>query len=122
PRLLRPGWCYTPNYVVSCDFLPTALFVRRGHGCYYFGDYFGDRYTRRGFTPWFDVRLGGHAHDPLFAYYHSHARERTWENDLRTLYRDRARGLVAAPPRTLEQQNRLNSSLDRRGLTNGAVV
>jgi hypothetical protein len=26
--LARPRFCYTPSYVVSCDFLPTALFVR----------------------------------------------------------------------------------------------
>src|SRR5207248_11497278 len=61
--LEQPDFVYTPQYVVSCDFLPTALFVRPDCRHYYFGDYFEDRYERRGFTPWMDYRIGRYARD-----------------------------------------------------------
>lgn len=110
PAFIDPGaipsdWCYTPNFVVSADFLPSALFVRHRHGHYYFGDYFGPRYHRLGFTPWFDFRIGRGACDPLYGYYRSAYGGGPWERDLRALYAGRVRGTIDPPPRTLLQQN-----------------
>jgi len=48
----RPGFVYTPLYAVSEPALVGALFVRRGHGNYYFGDYFEKRYVTAGYNPW----------------------------------------------------------------------
>jgi len=39
----RPAFVYTPAYAVSPRSLFTSLFVRRGYGSYYFGDYFEPR-------------------------------------------------------------------------------
>ena len=52
PVLLRPRYVYTPVYVVSEPCMVGALFVRRGHGHYFFGDYFEARYATRGFSAW----------------------------------------------------------------------
>jgi len=104
---LEADFVYVPRYVVCTDFLFGALFTRPD-GCYYFGDYFGDRYARRGFTPWIDARRGGYGYDPLFAYYRQHnGSDRGWERGLRDLYVGRSNGDIAAPPQTLVQQTRV---------------
>lgn len=54
----RPSYFYSPTVVVSEPALYTSLFVRRGWGCYYFGDYFENRYVNRGFSSW-AVGVGG---------------------------------------------------------------
>jgi hypothetical protein len=103
-HLLRPGWIFTPSYVVAWDFLPTALFVSPC-GFYVFGDYFGADYLALGYKPWLDVRFGRFGFDPLFAYYrHHHRGDRLWEKELRELYVGRHKGTLALPPKTLNQQ------------------
>lgn len=111
PVWREPGFCYTPSYVVSCDFLPTALFVRPRWCHYYFGDYFGDRYARLGFTPWIDYRIGRHAYDPLYGYYRVAHPDRAWARDLAAVYRGRREGGLALPPHTFVEQE----ALVRRG-------
>ncbi|MFO0821967.1 MAG: hypothetical protein U0792_02420 [Gemmataceae bacterium] len=76
----RPAFVYTPAYVVSEPAMVGALFVRRGYGTYFFGDYFA-RYTNTGFTAWcgvvgpnggFTVGFGvgrTWSYDPPFSYY-----------------------------------------------------
>ena len=46
--LRQPAFVYTPAYVVSEPCMVGALFVRRGYGGYYFGDYFDPRYATVG--------------------------------------------------------------------------
>src|SRR5262249_47103147 len=104
--LARERWFYTPQYVVQPDFLLGALFVRPAAGHYYFGDYFEDRYVRRGFVPWIDYRVGRFGYDPNFNYYRlGFAGYGTWERGLRGLYEARFRGDIPRPPRTLVRQN-----------------
>jgi hypothetical protein len=107
PAVIQPGWSYTPTFVVSADFLPSALFVRPRHCHYFFGDYFGPRYNRCGFTAWLDFRIGRNVCDPLFSYYRCAYGGGPWERDLRALYVGRVRGTIDLPPRTLVQQNAL---------------
>jgi hypothetical protein len=91
--------------VVATDFLFGALFVGPAVHHYYFGDYFDERYARRGFVAWTDYHIGRGAFDPNFSYYrHVHAAEPRWEPALRELYRGRRAGDVPRPPRTLVQQ------------------
>jgi hypothetical protein len=82
PNVLGPGFSYTPNFLVSSAFLPSSLFVRNGHGHYYYGDYRGGR---PGFDFWGDFRYGQTLHDPLFGYYRVANRGRGWEQNLRTV-------------------------------------
>jgi hypothetical protein len=96
---------YIPQYVVQPDFLFGALFVGPAVQHYYFGDYFDERYEKRGFVAWPDYRLGRSTFDPNFSYYrHQHAAESRWEPALRDLYRARRSGAVPRPPRTLVEQ------------------
>ena len=42
---VQPTYVYTPTYVVAEPMMVGALFVRRGYGSYYFGDYYDRRYV-----------------------------------------------------------------------------
>jgi hypothetical protein len=106
----RPGYVYTPSYVVYDDALYGALFVRPGGG-YYFGDYFEARYTSMGYRSWFSVSVGfgprdpyPYRYDPLFVYYRR-TNGPAWAVQVNNVYVERARFPESRPPRTLVQQN-----------------
>ena len=49
PVYATPGYYYTPTYVGQAkQCMMGAMFVRRGWGCYYFGDYYGPAYASGG--------------------------------------------------------------------------
>jgi hypothetical protein len=123
PRYLaQAGWSYTPQYVVPTDFLLGALFVRPSAGNYYFGDYFDDRYERRGFVPWVDYRVGRAGYDPMYSYYrHAYHDEPRWDRSLRELYAGRRDGGIPRPPHTLVQQQTLLDNFAANRTENGAV-
>jgi len=107
---VRPGFVYSPRYVVYDDALYGALFVRPGGG-YYFGDYFEARYTSMGYRSWFSISVGFGArdpypyrYDPLFAYYRR-SNGPAWAVQVNNVYVERARFPDQRPPRTLVQQN-----------------
>ncbi|MCE9563798.1 MAG: hypothetical protein K8U57_17285 [Planctomycetes bacterium] len=114
----RPAFVYTPAYVVSEPAMVGALFVRRGYGSYYFGDYFAPRYNTAGFTAWCGTvgANGGFAigfgvgrtwgYDPLWSYYSfNHRQNPAWSAGVTHLYGGRYNGTVARPPVNLVQQN-----------------
>ncbi len=122
-RLLqRERWAFTPTYVVQPDFLMSALFVQPAAYHYYFGDYFDPRYTRAGFVPWIDYRVGRFAYDPNFNYYRlGFARYGNWERNLRQLYQARFQGDIPRPPRTLVQQQELIRNITANKTANVAI-
>jgi hypothetical protein len=106
----RPGFVYTPSYVVYDDALYGALFVRPGGG-YYFGDYFEARYTALGYRSWFSISIGvggrdpyPYRYDPLFVYYRR-TNGPNWALQVNNVYVERERFPDRRPPRTLVQQN-----------------
>ncbi len=102
----RPGYVYTPVYVVQDECLVGALFVRPGCRCYYFGDYYEPRYVSAGYTSWCDVRVGVGCGDPLFSYYRWEYRDNPrWEVEVRATYVGRYNGDIARPSRTIVQNN-----------------
>ena len=114
----QPGYVYTPSYVVSDQCMMGAMFVRRGWGCYYFGDYYGPQYATGGYSAWcgtvgangaFVVGFGVGArwgYDPLWSYYSvAYRGSPAWTTGMGDLYVGRFRGTIAAPPVTLVQQN-----------------
>ncbi len=113
----RPAFVYTPTICVSEPALYTSLFVRRGWGCYYFGDYFENRYSTLGFSAWasniggsgFGVSVGfgrSVGYDPLWDYYRvAYRNTPQWALGINNAYVGRFNGTVARPPRTLVQQN-----------------
>jgi hypothetical protein len=122
PRFLTlAGWSYTPAFVVQPDFLLSALFVRPKLCSYYFGDYFAASYTRAGFVPWIDYRVGRSVFDPNFAYYRHAFRGGAWERGLRALFAARFEGTVPRPPRTLVQQNQVINNITVNKIQNNVV-
>lgn len=119
PVYAQPAFVYTPAYVVSEPAMVGALFVRRGFGAYYFGDYFAPRYSNVGFTAWcgtFGGGGGGFAigfgtgrawgYDPLWSYYSVRNRQNVaWNTGVANLYGGRYAGTVPRPPVNLVQQN-----------------
>ena len=128
---VQPGYVYTPTYVVSDQCMMGAMFVRRGWGCYYFGDYYGPQYVGGGYTAWcgtvgangvFVVGFGTGprwGYDPLWSYYSVAYRESPgWSAGMGTLYVGRFNGTVAPPPVSLTQQNIYISKVTNVNVTN----
>ena len=127
---VRPAFVYTPVYVVSEPCMVGALFVRRGHGNYYFGDYYEPRYATVGYTAWcgtytrtgFSVGFGvgrNYGYDPLFSYYSvAYRNTPTWHRGVGDLYQGRYRNEIARPPVTLVQQNTTINNITRTNVTN----
>jgi hypothetical protein len=113
----RPGFLYTPTFVVSEPAMLGALFVRRGYTNYFFGDYFGNRYATGGYRPWAGRVANGNfalgfgtgrnwGYDPLWGHYSvAHRADRQWQTNFANLYEGRYTGKVARPPVNLAQQN-----------------
>jgi hypothetical protein len=112
----QPRWVFQPRFAVYPDFVMTALFVRRGWNCYYFGDFFEQNYVQAGFRPWFDIRIGRASFDPLFSYYRWREGP-TWNQNLRNLYVARFQGEAPRPPRTLVQQTQLIQNITNKTVT-----
>jgi hypothetical protein len=120
PTVIRPAFVYTPTFVVNEPNLHSCLFVRRGWGNYYFGDYFEPRYTNVGFNAWFGNVRGNSGfaigvtvgnvrprpyYDPLWDYYRiQNLNNPGWAVGINNLYVGRFNGSVPRPPRTLVQQ------------------
>jgi hypothetical protein len=119
----RPGWYYSPCYVVHDECLFGAMFVRPGYGCYYFGDYFAPCHRDAGFVAWCDVRIGGgYCGDPLFCYYSYHYRsDPGWSVSLRAGYVGIYAGTIAPPPRTLIQQTTVVNNITVNNINNTTI-
>jgi hypothetical protein len=120
PRLLPRNWVYRPSYAVQPNFLLSSLFVRSAGRNFVFGNYFGQRYRKAGYTPWVDYHPARNVYDPTFAYYRT-SRDRHWETGVRALYAGRERGDIAPPPQTLRQQTTLVQNLTRNRSQDVAV-
>ncbi|HEY1187295.1 MAG TPA: hypothetical protein VGE74_06535, partial [Gemmata sp.] len=130
PVYVRPAFVYTPVYVVSEPCMTGALFVRRGYGNYYFGDYFDARYARGGYSAWcgvvtrngFSIGFGvgrTWGYDPLWSYYSVHHRSTPrWQGSVSEIYAGRYKGDVARPPTTLVQQNTVINRITQTNVTN----
>src|SRR5262245_38977465 len=92
--VVRPAFVYTPTYVVSEPCMVGALFVRRGWGCYYFGDYFEARYVNTGYVAWCAPAIGvtvvvgrGYHYDPLWSHYSvTYRSEPVWQTNVTNIY------------------------------------
>ncbi len=109
---IQQSYYYSPTVVVRDQCMFGALFVRRGYGSYYFGDYFGPSYATVGFTSWNGYSGGASVvvvrgwYDPMYSYYRvSYRSDPAWSVNINAVYVGRYRGDVPLPPRTLVQQN-----------------
>ncbi len=130
----QPSFVYTPVVVVNVPGLFTSLFVRRGYGSYYFGDYYDNRYSQGGYSAWcgntrgsnFAINVGfgrGFGYDPMWDYYRvSYRNDRTWATGINDVYAGRYNGSLARPPRTLVQQNTvINNITNVTNVTNNVT-
>lgn len=129
-RPVRPAFVYTPVYVVSEPCMVGALFVRRGYGGYYFGDYYEPRYVTAGYSAWcgtytrngFSIGFGvgrSWGYDPLWSYYSvTYRNTPTWHRGVGELYSGRYRGEIMRPPTTLVQQNTTINNITKVNVTN----
>ena len=108
PRLvyMRPHYVHSPSITIQVGFLTTALFCTTHSHHYYFGDYYGPEYSRRGFRPWFRVDPRHRHYDPIFAHQRwEHGRtDRNWERRVREDYNFRRQHVEARPSRTYSAQ------------------
>jgi hypothetical protein len=131
----RPAFVYTPTICISEPALYTSLFVRRGWGNYYFGDYFENRYTNLGFSAWasniggsgFGVSVGfgrSIGYDPLWDYYRvAYRNNPQWAIGINNVYVGRFNGTIARPPRTLVQQTTIvNNITNVTNVTNNTNI
>ena len=65
----RPVAVYQPAICLDAGVFGVSLFCRPAYGCYYFGDYYDDRYVTLGIRPWFYFNSPRVGFDPLFGYY-----------------------------------------------------
>ncbi len=115
----RPNWYYRPNYVIGVDFLQGSLFVNAGWNHYYFGDYYDNRYSQRGYLPWISYRNTARMYDPLFSYYRWQNRnDGRWYTNLQNNFNGRRDGSIARPGRTFADLNRASA----QGQTGAGIV
>ena len=116
--LRRP---FVPQFVVHTDFLIGAFFVGP-HRHYFFGDYFEERYVKRGFVAWNEYHPRKGMVDPNFAYFRGlHRDDPKWETSLHGLYDGRRTGTIPRPPVTLNQQVQVVNNITINKTTNVTV-
>ncbi|HUG70486.1 MAG TPA: hypothetical protein VMM76_22240 [Pirellulaceae bacterium] len=80
PVYLTAGYRYTPSVYIAANLLLDHFWVRPGYCHYYFGDYYGPRYSAWGFSPWFRyTSLSRISYDPLYSYY-GHRFHGSWQS------------------------------------------
>ncbi len=106
PIYSYPGYYYQPNCLIDLAFVNLHLFVHPFHHHYYFGDYHGFGYARRGYYPHHHYHRFRHGYDPLYTHYRQHHRRRGIDYDGRVdgWHRHFERHQEHRPHRTLEEQ------------------
>ena len=106
--IARGSFAYTPAFVVNTETLTRALFARPSCHSYYFGDYFGPKYSRAGYIAWINYRADRHCPDPLFEYYRVAGgmgrHDPAWAHNLHQHYAERSGGGTPSPSRTQSGQ------------------
>ena len=114
------GYFYTPSIVLDFDRVFLSLFIRRDSRHYYFGDYYGSRYEKRGYRPWYSKHATRYGYDPYYRSYLSnrHRNDRKWENNSHRQIQYRRDHKAARPSRMYGRQTNLNAkpSQSRTGL------
>lgn len=102
--VVGPRFVYTPYYAVSDSIIVDAYFVRPGFCHFYFGDYYGPRYTAIGFECGYHY---SRVHYDAVVVYHryEHRHAPGWYDARIDVTVARNAGRAPLPPRTLVQQN-----------------
>jgi|GEM_PF-1592622 len=100
PFYRNHGYYYTPRIVLDIDTIYLSLFIRRSSHHYYFGDYYDDRYVRRGFHPWHSAHATRYGYDPYYRSYRLYRlrRDSHWEHNYHQHFQYRHDHREARPP------------------------
>lgn len=108
---LVANWLFRPSYCVDHHILYDSCFYRPHASHFFFGNYYGHDHFRRGYHHRYahDNHYRRSHHDHAFDHYRwrNHRNDSTWLARQGRLYDDRVAGRVAAPPKTLVQQNQI---------------
>ncbi|MFO0975419.1 MAG: hypothetical protein U0996_03430 [Planctomycetaceae bacterium] len=63
------GYRFTPQVVIATNLIQWNFWVRPNYRHYYFGDYYGERFARRGLIPWHQFTRQRRHFDPLYCHY-----------------------------------------------------
>lgn len=98
----RPGFRFTPRYVVNTTAMTDHLFVRADYRHYYFGDYYDARYAKAGFLPWHAFQDSGEGYVPAYAYARwLYGRDNSgWDARMRAGYQARLDRADGRPPQS----------------------
>jgi hypothetical protein len=110
----RQGYHYTPTTMIDLAVFANHLFLRPNYGHYYFGDYYGSRYSSIGFSPWFSFHSSRIGYDPFYAHQRWTYRDNSqWDTQLASNFALRQENEAIRPPRTFAEQ----LTLSRQELT-----
>ncbi|RPI61104.1 MAG: hypothetical protein EHM48_06165, partial [Planctomycetaceae bacterium] len=99
----RRDFRYSPDVVLDLDVLTLYLFSSPQRRHYYFGDYYGDEYSRAGYRPWYTSRDHHDSYDPIFVYEQwNHRDDRKWADNQRSEYERRRDDKNLRPARTYD--------------------
>ncbi len=91
---------FSPGHVVNLNVFSDCLFLRPGYRHYYFGDYYAQKYYRKGFYPWFSHHGRRSGYDPIYAHQRWHHRnDKYWEHHLQSRFQERREHESARPSR-----------------------
>jgi hypothetical protein len=121
PVVVGPQFVYTPYYAVSDRLMLDAFFVRPAHGHYYFGDYYGPRYTALGFES--SLIYSRRHYEPIVVYQRYEYRNNPrWFDVQVNLVFERHAGRAPVPPRTLVQQRTVVNNVTNVSNINNVTV
>lgn len=101
----RRDYRYSPRVVIDLNVFSDHLFLRPRSSHYYFGDYYADRYSDRGYYSRFAFQSSGRGYDPIFARERwQHRDDRDWRVRIEADFHRRRDNEDARPPRTFAQQ------------------
>jgi len=99
----RGDFRYSPEFVLDLDALTLNLFISPERHHYYFGDYYGSEYSRKGYHPWYEVREHHDWYDPIFVHQQwQHRDDPQWGEHQREGYDRRRDDQSLRPARTYE--------------------
>lgn len=105
----RPGYQYSPVVAIGLVAMMDHLFLRPKYNHYYFGDYYDRRYGDNGYFSPHAFQSNRHGYDPVYSYQRwSHRQDNDWERRHLASYDYRRDHESARPPRTWNDQRRLN--------------
>lgn len=112
------GYFFSPRTVINPAVFASHLFLRPDYGHYYFGDYYGNDYATRGFSPWLSYASSRVGYDPFFAHQQwSNRNDSQWNQRVESEFAYRSNNDDARPPRTWsdlrERLSRVGANEDR---------